>query len=122
MQPLLVCYSRDLLLESQLQGQAGQLNPPLASANSWEQLLFLAADQSVVALVDLAHPDLALEQLPGRLEELRRVAKAVVAFAPHVHTEKLLAAKAGGCDLVLSRGKFVADAASIFRTYAELRG
>ncbi len=41
------------------------------------------------------------------------VAPKVVAFAPHVHEQKLAAAQSAGCDAVLTRGQFDRSIADI---------
>jgi hypothetical protein len=37
----------------------------------------------------------------------------LIAFGPHVHEEKLAAARTAGFDLVISRGKFFSDVEAI---------
>ena len=39
----------------------------------------------------------------------------VVAFGPHVHEERLAAAREAGCDVVVSRGKFFAELDAILK-------
>jgi hypothetical protein len=66
-----------------------------------------------IVVVDLSHPELPLTVLEGRLRELLATGTLVLAFAPHVHVEKLAAAKSASCHRVLSRGKLVAEATEI---------
>jgi hypothetical protein len=40
-------------------------------------------------------------------------ATRVIAFGPHVHEDRLAAARAAGCDSVLSRGQFFSQAENV---------
>jgi hypothetical protein len=66
-------------------------------------------DSDVIGLVlDLETPGLDVAGVIAALPGVNR--PRVVAFGPHVHTAKLEAARAAGCDAVLTRGQISSGA------------
>jgi len=55
-----------------------------------------------------------LEAAGGRSSEEDEAVVTLVAFAPHVHSAKLAAARQAGCDRVVSRGEFHRTVADLF--------
>jgi DNA-binding NarL/FixJ family response regulator len=110
--------STDLFYASQLQGVIQRLGLNFVQAGTPAGLLNPPsnADESVV-LIDLTTPHLDLENLVARLREAPVAMKAVVAYAPHVATAKLAAARAAGCDHVLTRGQAQREIERILRDY-----
>ncbi len=64
--------------------------------------------------LDAIDPATLVKQLKEQTPSAR-----VVAFGPHVHRQRLADAKAAGCDAVMSRGQFHAEAESLLRSVAE---
>lgn len=66
-----------------------------------------------LVILDLESPGM---DVPAVIQLLRSegAPPRVLAFGPHVWTERLQAAEAGGCDEVLSRGQFVGRLSEIF--------
>ena len=58
-------------------------------------------------IVDLETTGLEITDLITRLPESNR--PRILAFGPHVHHTRLEAARAAGCDMVVSRGRFSAE-------------
>ena len=75
-----------------------------------------AADVRFV-LVDLACPGLSVTDLVTALPTDTR--PQIIAWAAHVHTGRLDAARAAGCDQVLSRGGFFAQLTDILAGFSE---
>ena len=106
--------SAELMFVSRVNSVAATLGVELQTALSGakgEELLATANPSIVV--VDLSAPGVDIEKLMTTVRVKAQsdgatttFAPRVVAFAPHVHEQKLAAAKAAGCDAVLSRGQF----------------
>jgi len=65
-----------------------------------------AAVPGAVVLLDLNSPGVDPAAVVPRLKSLPQPPQAIIAFGPHVHEQKLAAATAAGCDVVLTRGQF----------------
>lgn len=99
----------DLATQSQLSGAAARTGAELDLADSAEALLAkLPQTKPRLVILDLSHPGLDPSQLLPRLRTSLPSIK-VTAFGPHVHRERLTAAREAGCDLVMSRGQFHAE-------------
>jgi DNA-binding NarL/FixJ family response regulator len=96
----------DLLFSSRVSGAAANLGVPLQICGSVAKLLELVsnADPQLV-LIDLTLAGVNLQAAVPAIRAKLPQAK-IVAYGPHVHEESLAAAKAAGCDEVLSRGQF----------------
>lgn len=97
----------DLMFSSRVTGTARQRGIAMAVVGSAEQLLekVSAGDVNLVVL-DLSVAGLDVAETIARLRQGGGEKTTVVAYAPHVHEEKLAAAVEAGCDEVLSRGQF----------------
>ncbi len=60
-------------------------------------------------------PSLKVEAIVDCVRKGRETAPAIIAFGPHVHENLLAAARAAGCDDVLSRGQFFGQLDAILR-------
>jgi hypothetical protein len=99
-----VLLSTDLMLGSQLEGIAKRCGWSLRSATSWDRLRdFLSASDVRLVIVDLSMPQLALDK--AEVDALTSRAIWSVAFGPHVHRERLSAARSVGFSQVVSRGQ-----------------
>lgn len=65
--------------------------------------------QAELLLVDLAMPRVDLAAIVAELKANAERQTRVVAFGPHVHEDRLAAAREAGCDAVMSRGQFFAS-------------
>jgi hypothetical protein len=66
----------------------------------------------------LNSPAVQVSAIVPRLKGLVQPPKSIIAFGPHVHAEKLQAAEAAGCNLVLTRGQFDSEMETILRQFA----
>lgn len=69
--------------------------------------------------VDLQTPGLDIAQAVASLRQTAGPRVRIVAFGPHVHQEKLAAARAAGCDLVLTQGQFYSSLDELLQDTAE---
>lgn len=101
-----VLLAADLTVVSRLQGAASRAGARLHTAsNAGDAEEYCGGLQPALLIIDLALPnvDLAFVQ---RLKSGEARSPTIIAFGPHVHEERLAAADAAGCDVVLSRGAF----------------
>jgi len=113
-----VLLSSDLMGGSRVESAARRLGVDLRIVGNIDAALDYCAVQRVpLVIVDLGTAGLDLSSLITRLKSGPEHGPATVAFGPHVHEETLDAAKAAGCDLVLSRGQFMSQADTILALY-----
>ena len=112
----------DLVFPSRVAGVAQQLGAQLETAATADALLAkLAAKNSSesVVLLDLNSPVVNPAVIVPQLKALATPPRLIIAFGPHVHAEKLAAAKTAGCDMVLTRGQFDSQMASLLAALSE---
>lgn len=114
-----ILLTTDLMTSSRVEGAAARTGIELLTAGSAENALDrVEPTGSNLVLVDLAtiggDPREIVERLRGTGE-----GAAVVAFGPHVHKERLDAARAAGCDRVLTRGQFFAEVDAVLEDAAK---
>ena len=102
-----ILLSADLMMSSQVAGAAARQQVQLVTLGNPSAL----AGHESVAGADLVILDLTLASLDpaaivSALKSLPDPPRRIIAFGPHVHAARLTAAKAAGCDAVLSRGQF----------------
>ena len=115
----IVLLSSDLMTSSQLAGPAQQQGLSLQTSSSVGDLIEKCTGQAVALVVlDLTLPGLNCAEVIGSLRSGETPPGAIVAFGPHVHEQKLSAAREAGCDAVFSRGQFFSQAGDVFKTYA----
>lgn len=116
----------DLVFPSRVRGVAEALGARLIMAPRIDALLTKyaeavsgeeTADTRALVLLDLNSPGVDAAQVVPRLKELSPPPKAIIAFGPHVHVQKLAAAKEAGCDEVLTRGQFDTQMAELIERY-----
>jgi CheY-like chemotaxis protein len=105
---LLLCD--DLIFSSRITGTARDLGFTFQSARSIEVL----REQLVSALpaciiLDLSNPSLVVADFLKELHERGEPAPRVIAYGSHVDAVTLRAARAAGCDPVLTRSQFVEE-------------
>ncbi|TWT88530.1 hypothetical protein Mal64_20130 [Pseudobythopirellula maris] len=110
---MIVLISRDLMAGSAIEGparSAGMAVRIVSPDNAPDPAAKLYA-------IDLSTPAGDLAALVAALRTASPEA-AVVAYAPHVHEAKLEAARAAGCDEVLTRGQFYRSLGDIVTRHA----
>lgn len=96
----------DLLFSSRVSGAAANLGVPLQIYGSVGKLLeFASKSDCRLVFIDLTLAGVDLQAAVPAIRAKLPQAK-IVAYGPHVHEAALAAAKAAGCDEVLSRGQF----------------
>jgi DNA-binding NarL/FixJ family response regulator len=108
----------DLMTASKAQGAALRAGCTLRTAANVDMLVGQAAEPGTrLVIVDLTVPGVELADLVPRLRSLES-RPTILAFGPHVHEGRLQAATEAGCDLVVSRGQFHAQAAEMIEKFA----
>jgi CheY-like chemotaxis protein len=111
---IFVLLTRDLMVVSRVEGTAASLDATVRSAADGARAIEIClAERPDCLLIDLATPELDIDWLLKQLAAEGAHRPRVVAFGPHVHAERLVAAREAGCDVVVSRGEFFARLASI---------
>ena len=101
--------SPDLMIGSHAAGAANRQAVRLKIVPNAQKLLeSFATDPVRLVILDLAAPNLDVESLVAELRS-RPDPPRVIAFGPHVHADRLAAARAAGCDRVMARGQFHAQ-------------
>ena len=109
-----VLLSTDLVTMSRVQGAAAARCASLTTVSNLSAAVECClATESTTLLIDLALPSLDVNGLVSELKATGARSPRIIAFGPHVHEEKLAAAKRAGCDVVVSRGQFFAQLESL---------
>jgi CheY-like chemotaxis protein len=109
-----VLLSSDLTVLSRVEGAASRLGQAVRSAAGESQAIELCrADDANTLIIDLSTPSLDVASLVNQLKQYEGQEIRVVAFGPHVHEQRLMAAREAGCDLVVSRGQFFSQLETI---------
>jgi hypothetical protein len=113
---LLLC--RDLIFTTKVTRTAAALGYRMhVATDALLARLLIKISQPRVVFVDLTAGEMVA---PGALSDYLRLAGPdawFVAFGPHVEVNSLIAAKAVGCQAVLTRSKFTADLPELIRLY-----
>jgi DNA-binding NarL/FixJ family response regulator len=109
-----VFLTSDLMFSSQVLGAGSALGLKVQIAGSVEQARTKLAAETRLVIVDLTLEHVAMPEVVAATRELAPHAK-IVAYGPHVDEAVLLAAQAGGADLVLSRGQFHREYANLLK-------
>ena len=98
----------DLLFSSRVAGAAARLGMTLKTAATPAALIELlaAAEPESLVLLDLNSPGVDPRQLAPMVRASQNPPRAIIAYGPHVHEDRLSAATAAGCNEVLTRGQF----------------
>jgi DNA-binding NarL/FixJ family response regulator len=111
---ILVLLSGDLMAASRVQGAASKIEGGLHTVSNAELVIACCREEPVrLVIVDLALPGLEIEPLINSLKRGDFSPPRIIAFGPHVHEQRLAAARRAGCDEVVSRGQFFAQLESI---------
>jgi CheY-like chemotaxis protein len=111
-----VLLSNDLTVLSRVEGAAAHLGQTARSVSGESQAVELceAVDANTL-IVDLSMQSLDVVSLVNQLRASEGSNTRVVAFGPHVHEQRLAAARDAGCDLVVSRGQFFSQLETILK-------
>jgi DNA-binding NarL/FixJ family response regulator len=111
-----VLLSSDLAVLSRIEGAASRIGEHVRSASSESQAVkFCQENDADILIVDLSMPSLDLAGLVSQLNSNKSLSLRIVAFGPHVHEQRLAAAREAGCDLVVSRGQFFSQLETILK-------
>jgi DNA-binding response OmpR family regulator len=111
-----VLLSNDLTVLSRVEGAAARLGYAVQSASGESQAIELSkAEDANTVIIDLSTPSIDLASLVNHLESKDGSVTRVVAFGPHVHEQRLAAARDAGCDVVVSRGQFFSQLEAILK-------
>lgn len=102
----IVYLTNDLMFSSRVAGAAKAAGVDVRVVGSVASLLDSLSNEGIrLVILDLTLPSLDPTTV---LPEIRSAAAnvSVIAYGPHVHEQKLAAAKDAGCDQVLSKGQF----------------
>ncbi len=112
----IILLSGDLAVRSRVEGAALRLSQAFHGAFSEAQAVeYCTSDDATTLVVDLSMPSLDVVALMNTLKGQNNGQTRVIAFGPHVHEERLAAARAAGCDLVVSRGQFFSRLEAILK-------
>jgi DNA-binding NarL/FixJ family response regulator len=109
-----ILVTADLIVVSRVEDAVRRAGFATVVVSSEKAAVECDAQQATVVVIDLGSP----------LHDLRAIVahfKAnvppprIVAFGPHVHEQRLAAAREAGCDEVVSRGQFFAQMDSILQ-------
>jgi CheY-like chemotaxis protein len=120
--PLVVTLTSDLTVASMVRGAAERVGARSAMALDVDSLVrrLQEAAGPALVLVNLETRGLEIAPLMARIAALETRPLAVIAFGPHVHEAKLQAARDAGCDKVLTKGGFHAQAAELIASYISM--
>jgi DNA-binding NarL/FixJ family response regulator len=110
-----ILLTSDLTVVSHVDGAAARTGSTVRTVSNPADVVQRCESETVeLVVIDLGTPSLEMASLVASIKATTS-APRVIAFGPHVHTERLTAARDAGCDAVMSRGQFFAN------TYAALR-
>jgi DNA-binding NarL/FixJ family response regulator len=111
-----VLFSSDLMVQSRVAGAAQRMGAALTQVGTTGELRSATeSGQAAVVIVDLSMPSVMPNTIVEACDSSRGGRPTIVAFGPHVHESLLAAARAAGCDQVISRGQFFAQLEAILR-------
>jgi DNA-binding response OmpR family regulator len=105
-----VLLTADLTVVSQVEGAATRVGTVLRAVSSESAAVELCiAEQAELLIIDLNAPSLNIKTIVEQVKTSASAPPRIVAFGPHVHEERLAAAREAGCDEVVSRGRFLSQ-------------
>jgi DNA-binding NarL/FixJ family response regulator len=107
--------SRDLMIHSIVEGAVRAIGAELVVASGGTAVAQTTTHAPRIVLIDLGGNLPELAELVPQLRAAAPEAK-LIAFGPHVHAAKLTAARASGCDGVLTRGQFHAGIGELLKS------
>jgi DNA-binding NarL/FixJ family response regulator len=103
--------STDLMTVSRVEGAAARTGAKVCVASNADRAIELhAAEACDLVIIDLSTTSSAdVAATVPCLKSAASTAPRIAAFGPHVHEDRLAAAQAAGCDIVMARGQFFAQ-------------
>lgn len=102
-----VLLTSDLTIVSRVQGAASRARAATGVVASESAAVErCVAEQAELLIVDLSAPSLDIKALIEQVKTATTTPPRIITFGPHVHEERLAAAREAGCDEVVSRGQF----------------
>ena len=109
----ILLISTDLMTSSQIEGAAASLGAELVTCGPATAIASASSESPALVVIDLSA---SLDDLPAVVAAAGE--QPVIAFGPHVHEQKLQAAREAGCAEVFTRGQFFRSATEVFRRYS----
>jgi CheY-like chemotaxis protein len=121
----IIFFTTDLLFSSRVAGAAARAGLSLRTAADQAAgfALLKTAQADSIVLLDLNSLGVDPAEVVPVLRALTNPPRAIIAYGPHVHEDRLTAAAAAGCNEVLTRGQFNAtmdDVLQRWRTASEM--
>ena len=114
---MVLFLSSDLVFSSRLAGAGQRLGVPVSTVSSIDAAVArLHGDSVGLVVLDLSASNVDAVTAVTRLRESHR-ALPIVAYAPHVHEDRLRAAADAGCNEVLTRGQFDRQMEEVLNRY-----
>jgi len=105
-----ILVTRDLAVVSQVDGAAARIGAVVRTvSNEAAAVQRCVEERAGLIVIDLGMPSLNVAALIEQVKAATTTPPRFVAFGPHVHGERLAAAREAGCDSVISRGQFFAQ-------------
>jgi CheY-like chemotaxis protein len=109
-----VLLSSDLAVLSRVEGAARRAGETLRQSASSQLAADICASGDVrLVVIDLSTPAVDLSMTLAQLRKDGSRSPRIIAFGPHVHEQRLAAARDAGCDLVVTRGQFFSQLDSL---------
>lgn len=117
-EPKIVMLATDLMFSSNVSGFSADCQVRFRRVDSVEDLeTELQQPDATLVIIDLGVDQLNLEAVFSCIPDSLK--PTAIAFAPHVHVEKLQAAEAAGIGRVMSRGQFSAQTGRIVHAFKD---
>lgn len=114
---MIVLFASDLMMSSSVSGFASSVGVDCQTAGDCESVAELVQrDGQFLLLIDLGYPAFVAEDLAATVPT--DVLENAIAYGPHVHVEKLQAARNAGIGTVISRGQFSSQMGQLISSFA----
>ena len=105
--------SRDLFFASKVTGTAQALGLSVRTIGSPDQLQTAKEEELTLVILDLDCPGVTPAEVMAALPSGKTI--STIAFGPHVHEDRLAAARSAGFEQVLPRSKFSAGLVDLLK-------
>lgn len=117
-EPRIIMLATDLMFSSNVSGFSADRNLKFKRVDSVEDFAAeLQSSKHTLVIIDLGVDQLNLDATFQVIPEALK--PTTIAFAPHVHVEKLKAAEQAGIGRVMSRGQFSAQTGRIVHGFKD---
>ncbi len=109
--------SSDLVFSSRLAAAGNRIGVPVSAVSSIDAAAARISSGPIqLVVIDLSQASLDVEMAVSELRKAR-AGLAIVAYAPHVHEQRLRGAAEAGCNEVFTRGQFDRQMEEILARY-----